>query len=152
MNKSYFLPIVLLLLWDCSGRQLADPVFKQDGKTAIQGYDPVAYFKESKPKEGNPKFSFHWKGADWRFSSEKNLESFKKSPESFAPQYGGYCAYAMRDGETYETDPKAWKIVSGKLYLNYNEKVHGFWERDIPGNIVKADNQWKVLPLIKTNP
>ncbi|EMK00481.1 YHS domain-containing (seleno)protein [Leptospira sp. WS58.C1] len=152
MNKSYFFPILFLLFLDCSGRQLVDPIFKANGKTAIHGYDVVAYFTESKPKEGNPKFNYLWKGAEWRFSSEKNLETFKKSPDKFTPQYGGYCAYAMRDGEAYETDPKAWKIVSGKLYLNYNEKVHGFWEKDVPGNIVKADRQWKVLPIKEIKP
>lgn len=150
MNKSYFFfYLFVLLVIDCSGRQLADPVFKDDGRTAIRGYDPVAYFSDSAPKAGKEDFKLHWKGADWKFSSKKNLEAFRKNPEGFAPQYGGYCAYAMRDGETYEIDPKAWKIVNGKLYLNYNEKVNGFWERDIPGNITKADAQWKNLPKIQ---
>ncbi|TGK01604.1 YHS domain-containing protein [Leptospira langatensis] len=151
MNKLYFLIGLILLSVGCAGRQVSDPVFTADGKIAIRGYDPVAYFTESKPKEGDSKFSLNWKGAEWKFSSKKNMEIFSKNPENYAPQYGGYCAYAMRDGETYEIDPKAWKIVSGKLYLNYNEKVNGFWERDIPGNIAKADAQWKVLPKKETN-
>ncbi len=146
MNKSYFFLGFFLLLLDCAGKQIADPIFKADGKTAIRGYDPVEYFTNSKPAEGKSEYSLKWKGADWKFSSKNNLESFRKNPENFAPQYGGYCAYAMRDGETYEIDPKAWKIVNGKLYLNYNEKVNGFWEKDIPGNISKADSQWKTLP------
>ncbi|EPG73096.1 YHS domain protein [Leptospira fainei serovar Hurstbridge str. BUT 6] len=146
MNKSHFLFPFFVLFVACSGGQTVDPVFKADGLIAIRGYDPVAYFSESKAVAGDEKFQTTWNGAKWKFSSQKNLNAFKKKPENYAPQYGGYCAYAMRDGETYEIDPKAWKIVEGKLYLNYNEKVNGFWSRDIPGNIKKADNQWAKLP------
>ncbi|TGK17883.1 YHS domain-containing protein [Leptospira fluminis] len=146
MNKSYFLFPFLLLLSCCGSVQVADPVYKADGRTAIKGYDPVSYFTENKPVAGEEKFQTSWNGAQWKFSSRKNLDAFRKNPENYAPQYGGYCAYAMRDGETYEIDPNAWKIVNGKLYLNYNEKVNGFWSRDIPGNIKKADEQWSKLP------
>ncbi|EQA44801.1 YHS domain protein [Leptospira broomii serovar Hurstbridge str. 5399] len=153
MNKLYFLfPSLLLFIAACSARQAVDPIFKADGLVAIRGYDPVAYFSENKAVAGNEKFQTTWNGAKWKFSSNKNMEAFKKKPESFAPQYGGYCAYAMRDGETYEIDPNAWKIVDGKLYLNYNEKVNGFWSRDIPGNIKKANDQWIKLPKKKEIP
>ncbi|PNV74572.1 YHS domain-containing (seleno)protein [Leptospira inadai] len=153
MNKLYFLfPSLLLFVLACSARQAVDPVFKADGLVAIRGYDPVSYFSDNKAVAGDDKFQTTWNGAKWKFSSRKNMDAFKKKPENFAPQYGGYCAYAMRDGETYEIDPNAWKIVEGKLYLNYNEKVNGFWSRDIPGNIKKADDQWVKLPKKKEIP
>ncbi|EQA35131.1 YHS domain protein [Leptospira inadai serovar Lyme str. 10] len=149
----YFLfPSLLLFVLACSARQAVDPVFKADGLVAIRGYDPVSYFSDNKAVAGDDKFQTTWNGAKWKFSSRKNMDAFKKKPENFAPQYGGYCAYAMRDGETYEIDPNAWKIVEGKLYLNYNEKVNGFWSRDIPGNIKKADDQWVKLPKKKEIP
>ena len=82
----------------------------------------------------------------WRFANAKNLEAFKAKPDAYAPQYGGYCAWAVSQGYTAKGDPKAWSIVGGKLYLNYNADVKKTWETDAPGNIVKADGNWpKVL-------
>lgn len=76
----------------------------------------------------------------------RNLNSFKTDPQAFAPQYGGYCAWAVAQGYTASSDPQAWRIVDGKLYLNYSEGVQKKWVRDIPGFIVKADTNWpKVL-------
>lgn len=109
---------------------------------AVRGYDPVAYFTESKPREGSSDFSFEWNGAKWRFVSQENLNLFKASPEKYAPQYGGYCAWAVSQGYTANIDPEAWKIVEGKLYLNYDKKVQAKWEKDIPGFIEKANKNW----------
>ena len=114
--------------------------------TALGGYDPVAYFTDGKPVEGKKEFTFAWKGVTWRFANAKNLEAFKAKPETYAPQYGGYCAWAVSQGYTAKGDPKAWSIVGGKLYLNYNADVRKTWEKDASGNIVKADGNWpKVL-------
>ncbi len=113
---------------------------------AIKGHDPVAYFTQSKPVEGSEKFQYSWMGATWHFSSAKNLEAFKADPESYAPQYGGYCAWAVAHGDTASIDPNAWKIVSGKLYLNYSPNIQRQWERDISGNIKSGNANWpKVL-------
>jgi YHS domain-containing protein len=114
--------------------------------TAVGGYDPVAYFTEGKPVQGRNEIAFTWKGVTWRFVNEKNLEAFKAKPEAYAPQYGGYCAWAVSQGYTAKGDPTAWSIVGGKLYLNYNADVKKTWEKDAPGNIVKANGNWpKVL-------
>jgi YHS domain-containing protein len=114
--------------------------------TAVGGYDPVAYFREGKPVQGKKEFSYTWKGVTWRFANAKNLDDFKAKPETYAPQYGGYCAWAVSQGYTAKGDPSAWSIVDGKLYLNYNADVHKTWQKDASGNIVKADANWpKVL-------
>jgi YHS domain-containing protein len=110
--------------------------------TAVGGYDPVAYFTDAKPVSGKKELTFSWKGATWRFANEKNLEVFKASPERYAPQYGGYCAWAVSQGYTAKGDPKVWKIVDDKLYLNYDAGVQKNWEKDIPGNIAKGDKNW----------
>jgi YHS domain-containing protein len=116
------------------------------GKTAIKGYDPVAYFRESKPTKGSEDFTVEWKGAEWRFVSAKNREDFQTDPAKYAPQYGGYCAWAVSQGYTAGIDPDAWKIVEGKLYLNYDRSVQEKWQKDIPGLIRKADENWpKIL-------
>jgi hypothetical protein len=81
-------------------------------------------------------------GANWRFASAENRDRFAADPERYAPQYGGYCAYAVSEGTTADIDPEAWKVVDGKLYLNLSKDVQKLWEQDIPGYIEKADANW----------
>lgn len=110
--------------------------------TAVGGYDTVAYFSEGKPVAGSRQFTHEWKGATWRFASAANRDAFAASPAKFAPQYGGYCAWAVSQGYTAKGDPNVWKIVSGRLYLNYSPGVQQQWVADIPGNIAKANKNW----------
>jgi YHS domain-containing protein len=115
-------------------------------KLALQGYDPVSYFTDDAPKKGDARFSMTLKGVDYRFASAANLARFKANPQAYLPQYGGYCAWAVAGGYTAKGDPLAWKIVNGKLYLNYDQNVQKRWASDIPGNIAKGDRNWpKVL-------
>jgi YHS domain-containing protein len=118
------------------------------GGVAIEGTDPVAYFDEGKPVAGSSDFEHDWMGATWRFASAENRDRFAAEPETYAPQYGGYCAWAVSQGYTAKIDPAAWKIVDGKLYLNYSKDVQTQWAGDIPGNIAKGDANW---PQIKTD-
>jgi YHS domain-containing protein len=124
-----------------------DPVYTgRFSDLALSGYDPVAYFDQGRPVEGERRFSYAWQGATWRFASQEHLDRFKAEPERYAPRYGGYCAWAVSQGSTASSDPQAWRIVDGKLYLNYSLDVQKTWEQDIPGNIAKADGNWpKVL-------
>jgi len=112
---------------------------------AIKGYDPVAYFTDAKPVPGGSDFSFEWNGATWRFASAAHRDTFKAAPEKYASQYGGYCAWAVSQGSTAGIDPAAWKIVNGKLYLNYSLEIQKKWEGDVPGNIAKVDVNWPKL-------
>jgi len=109
---------------------------------AVSGYDPVAYFSAGKPVVGKKEFTTRWMDAEWRFASAENRDLFVANPEKYAPQYGGYCAWAVSQGTTASSDPKAWKIVGGKLYLNYDQDVQKKWEADIPGHIQQADRNW----------
>lgn len=109
---------------------------------AIRGTDPVAYFTQGRPVAGQPQFAHTWSGATWWFASAEHRDRFAANPEQYAPQYGGFCAWAVSRGYTAAIDPQAWKIVDGKLYLNYNRGIQRRWERDIPGNIQKADANW----------
>jgi YHS domain-containing protein len=109
---------------------------------AVQGYDPVAYFTDGKPVKGTKAFATTWNGAEFRFASAANRDAFKANPEKYAPQYGGYCAWAVSQGYTAKGDAKHWKIVDGKLYLNYNTSVQKKWEGDIPGFISAANTNW----------
>ena len=122
-----------------------DPIHSNRQGLAIQGYDPVAYFAQQRALPGDERWSYEWNGATWRFASQSHLETFVEDPERYAPQYGGYCAYAVSKGSTAKIDPEAWAVVEGKLYLNYNSKIQKKWNADIPGYIARADQNWPRL-------
>lgn len=136
--------LILILLTSIMGSPLvagSDPVFTRWG-VAIRGYDPVAYFTQGEPVEGSKTFRTEWNGAEWRFVNAEHLNLFNADPERYAPQYGGYCAWAVANNYTASTQPEAWTIFEDKLYLNYSLSVRGQWEQDIPGNVIKGDANW----------
>ena len=112
---------------------------------AIKGYDAVAYFSVGAPTKGDARFVHRWNEATWQFASEKNRNLFARNPEKYAPQFGGYCAWAVSRGYTANVDPEAFRIVDGKLYLIYSTAVERRWEQDIPGNIVRATTNWPAV-------
>ncbi len=117
---------------------------------AVSGYDAVAYFTAGKAVKGMDKFTAHYMGAEWLFSSKENMDLFKKDPAKYAPQFGGYCAWAVSHGYTASADPEAWKIVDGKLYLNYNKHVQERWSEDIPTYIKDGEVNYPNLVDLKS--
>ena len=118
------------------------PRIYAEGGVAVDGTDVVAYFSKGAPVAGSPDITHDWNGATWRFATEENRAAFAADPAAYAPQYGGYCAWAVSNGYTASTTPEAWKIVDGKLYLNYSRRIQRRWERDIPSRISAADENW----------
>ncbi len=116
-----------------------------NGDAAIVGYDPVAYFTAGKPVKGQDEFTTEWMGAKWKFSSEENLALFKANPEKYAPQYGGYCAYGVAKDGLVSIEPDKFKVIDGKLYLNYNADVQKKWLQDTSGYIKQADQKFDGL-------
>jgi YHS domain-containing protein len=116
-----------------------------DGGVAVRGTDVVAYVTEGRAVAGSARFAHAWRGATWRFASAAHRDRFAADPERYAPAYGGFCAYAVSEGYTAPIDPNAWRIVDGRLYLNYDRSVQRRWERDIPGRIARADANWPAL-------
>lgn len=112
------------------------------GQVALRGYDAVAYSRDGRPVQGAAGFEHRWNGAVWRFATAENRDIFAKDPVRYAPEFGGYCAWAVSRGYTAAGDPHAWRIVDGRLYLNYSKRVQELWERDIPGNIAKGRSNW----------
>jgi YHS domain-containing protein len=110
---------------------------------AIYGYDTVAYFTENKPVEGADHITSEWRGAVWYFSSTENKALFDADQEKYAPQYGGYCAYAMSKGRFVGIDEEAFTIYKGKLYLNYSKGVAEDWSEDKDGFIKLAGPEYK---------
>jgi YHS domain-containing protein len=113
---------------------------------AVKGYDVVAYFTDRIPVKGSPEYVYQWQGATWQFATPEHRAAFVRDPEKYAPQYGGYCSYAISLGSVVDIDPRQWKIVGGKLYLNNNPIAQGLWVRDPEAHIKKGDVNWRLTP------
>ena len=130
-----------------------NPVFYQRNGVAIKGTDTVAYFTEGKAVKGDKKYSYKWGNTTWWFKNQQNRDLFAQNPEKYAPQFGGFCAWAVSQNYTAAIDPEAWSIVDGKLYLNYSKSVRRTWSQDTRGNIMSIQTtfSWftKIKPKIK---
>jgi hypothetical protein len=120
---------------------LAGEFFEADG-LALRGYDPVAYFEANAPTKGKPEHSLVHRGSRFLFASAANRQKFAANPDAYSPQFGGFCALGTANGYKVSTQPDAFKVVDGKLYLNYNRKVLDLWTQDEPGYIAKANANW----------
>jgi YHS domain-containing protein len=123
----------------------ADPPVYQVNGVALGGTDPVAYATEGRPVEGDAAYSASYDGATWHFASAVNRDLFLSDPERYAPQYGGWCAYAAAKGAKAPTDPDAWSVINGRLYLNFSEDVRSRWLGDAADYIAAADAAWPAL-------
>ena len=121
--------------------------FNLENGIAIQGFDPVAYFKQNKSVKGSKEFSLYHEGVTYYFSNAENKDDFKKNPAKYEPQYGGWCAYAMgKDGSKVEVDPATFKIIDDKLFLFYNKFFNNTmksWNKDESNLKKNADANWQ---------
>lgn len=116
------------------------------GHLAVDGYDTVAYQTDGAAVKGRSEFSYRWQGANWRFASAEHLAAFRADPQRYAPQYGGYCAYAVgAKNQLVDVDPEAFSVVDGKLYLNYSKDIRARWDADRSHLIEAADRNWPAL-------
>jgi len=121
------------------------PVNVEASGAGLKGYDPLGYFNEGKPVEGQPAFTAVHDGTMYLFASDANRDTFIVAPERYLPEYGGFCALAMSFGKKVDIDPTAWKIVGGKLYVQANHRAADLWAQDTAGNISKADDKWATV-------
>ena len=139
--RNGFALILLLLAIPAAA---VDEVF-QTAEGALRGFDPVAYHTVGAPVKGRAELSHDWNGATWRFASAANRDAFVADPSKYAPQFGGYCAYGTSQGYKVGTDPEAFAVVDGKLYLNYSRPVQVTWNKDRAAHIARAEQNWKEL-------
>ena len=111
-------------------------------RVAVGGYDPVAYFTDGRPVRGVEQFRITHQGYEYRFANAEHLAAFRANPARYTPQYGGYCAWSVSQGYTAAGNPQNWRIVDGRLYLNYNDEIQQRWEQDIPTRIREANANW----------
>lgn len=148
MKRNVFLAMLLLLTLAAFSQDQAKRVanFNLSSKVGIQGYDPVAYFKQGKAVKGRKDLAATYQGVTYYFANETDKAAFLKNPAGYEPQYGGWCAYAMGDyGKKVEVDPETFKITGGKLYLFYNKFLNNTlksWNKDEPALKKKADANW----------
>ena len=140
MKRLLFVTLALISICTVATAQKS-PVYAPKG-LALEGYDAVAFFAQGKPVKGSSLYAFQWNGAQWLFVDKADLESFKKMPEKYAPQYGGYCAYGAAQGHKAPVEIDTWSIVGNKLYLNYSQKVKTTWVKDQGAFIESANKNW----------
>lgn len=120
---------------------------------AARGYDVTAFFLQGRPQRGSASYQLQHKGVTWRFVSAEALAKFKADPAAFEPQFGGYCAWAVSQGYVAPGDPEQWKVVDGKLYLNFNARAKELWEADQAAAIERGNANWpSVLTKNQDNP
>jgi hypothetical protein len=144
------LTVLALLLAAAPGQPAAafEPVSTDGGNVAIEGYDAVAYFTEGEPVRGSPDYEHEWQGARWQFSNAEHRDLFAGAPDRYAPRYGGFCSGAMAAGRTFRADPEAWRIIDGRLYLNFSQSGIERFEKDAEEMIPKADANWEEIETI----
>lgn len=127
----------------------AQAVNVDQANVALHGYDPVSYFTDNKAVPGSAEFTAVHEGATYRFVSAAHRAAFTADPARYVPVYGGYCAFGVSRGYKVKVDPEAFRVVDGRLYLNYDKGVQKEWLKDIPGYLAKADKNW---PDLKDKP
>ena len=114
-------------------------------RLALQGYDPVAYFTDAKPVQGNTAYEIAWDGQRYLFASAQHRDLFKANPDKYAPQFGGSCAMNMSAGVRRESDPHNWVIANGNLYVFAGASGRENFGKDIAANSSRAASNWKTL-------
>ena len=139
--NAFFVPVFAVFMALVTTQALAVDVTHSTPE--ISGYDPVAYFTDGKPMKGSGHHVADYKGVTYAFASKDHKTIFQTNPKKYIPAYGGYCAYGVAVGKKFVSDPEAWKIVNGTLYLNLDKDIQSKWAKDIPGSIKKSEANWK---------
>ena len=146
--KTRFLSLFTLFIFSGWVQAAKSPIYSHWYKGAIKGADVVAFYDiepGAQAVQGSDKYTYEWRGLTWKFSSTENRERFKQSPESFVPQYGGYCAFSIAKNFVIAPRVNNWKIVDGKLYLNNNKNSFEIWQVKQDKMIKAADANWPAV-------
>lgn len=143
--RRFIILLIMLVFLPLTAARADTSIFSESSGVAIGGYDTVAYFKAGHPMPGQRDFAVMWKGVTWLFVSDGNRQAFESNPRAYAPQFGGYCAYAVSNGYLMNGDPMAWEIVDNRLYLTFSPPVHQIWRKDRDGHIAKGEGNWPVV-------
>jgi YHS domain-containing protein len=112
---------------------------------ALDGYDPVAFFTDQKPVNGDPSISATYEGATYFFASKDHQNKFKADPTKYAPQFGGFCAFGASEGALFPVDISTWQVRNDKLYLNLNPAILQMFNKTFDERIKNAQKNWPDL-------
>jgi hypothetical protein len=117
--------------------------FLEENGVALARFDPLSYFSPDRQLiYGDQQRAFDYKGSKFYFITNAHLDAFKADPEHFAPQFGGYDAYAASQGSKVVPNPRVFIIHDGKLYLFRDRESLRRWKEDAAGNIERANQTW----------
>ena len=108
----------------------------------LHGVDAVALTTLNAVSEGDAQYTVVEDGVAYYFASEDSANKFKTNPAMYAPQYGGFCAYAVALGKKFDGDPQYADIVDGKLYLFVNAEIFEKYKKDSKRILAKAERTW----------
>ncbi len=142
--------VIVLLVGAFMGVKKVSPVgwgwwgeYNTSAGVALKGYDAVAYFNSDQPTQGSGEYSHDWEGVTWRFSSSENRDLFVGNPEAYAPQFGGFCSFAVSKGFTADISPDAWHIADEKLYVFADQNVRDDWVAGLgEGSLEESTANW----------
>ena len=136
--------LVLAVLFLAGIADAGEQYLDRDGRP-VGGYDVVSYFDADGPVMGLESITAEYNGVTWYFASEANRDAFIVDPVRYAPAYDGHCAYALADGRKVRSDPLAYRVVDGVLYMNFSPRIQRRWEEDIPGYLERSEAEWPAL-------
>ncbi|MEO0442732.1 MAG: YHS domain-containing (seleno)protein [Pseudomonadota bacterium] len=112
---------------------------------AVSGYDTVAYFTVGKATKGDKNIAAEWNNAQWLFASEEHKALFLANPTKYAPAYDGHCAFAAGINKKVSAKPTLWKIIDGRLFLNFSTAANDRWLENPESYIKDGDINWAEL-------
>ncbi|OQP57244.1 hypothetical protein A3860_11855 [Niastella vici] len=143
----FMLPATLIFSCIANAQQYQGKYFNNVDASGVilDGYDAVAFFTDNMPVKGDARFQYPYEDAVYYFASQQHLDLFKANPGKYKPQFGGWCAYAVSLGRIAPIDVNTFSIVDGRLFVQHNQRAVSGWNKDVPGNIEKADKYWPVV-------
>ena len=111
----------------------------------LLGHDPTAYFTRGEPVRGKPEHKFSLPERTYYFASEQSRALFAGDPARYEPQYGGFCSSGAAFAIKLGSDPTAWEIVDGRLFIFGDVMGKIAWQLDPKWNIAHADQLWPAI-------
>jgi len=144
MTKITLTIMIFLSFWGCA--KIAEPAQVMSvNNTALNGYDPVAYHVSFKAVQADKTYVYTYDNVNWNFESESNMQMFKANPTAYIPEFSGFCAYELVEGDLVISDPEFWYIHNDKLYLFENEDNKQEWFRKIDSMLLKGVKAWSLV-------
>lgn len=112
---------------------------------ALGGYDPVAYFMWNEPRMGDDALQLDWAGVTWLFVDEGTRAAFRDAPKTYAPMFGGRCAFSVAQGRPAEGSPRHFAVHRGRLLLFVDAAARAAFLLDPDRLMAEAERRWPAI-------